>query len=88
MTKEMTTYRRVDGEGIWGEFGWVTDLEFFEDCDEPLKVLEEVWELRSTRTFWVGNKCPVCHETVDDYDGSDIVVHEQCRAEWEDENGH
>lgn len=47
----MTTYKSVNGDPI-GEFSWVTDMEFFEDDDEPVEVIEEVWRRVSTRTFW------------------------------------
>ena len=39
----MTTYKRVDGELICGEFGFVGELEWFEDDDEPTELIKEVW---------------------------------------------
>lgn len=42
----MTTWRREDGEPIWGEFGWVTDEEFFtEDVSgEHVVAIKETWQ--------------------------------------------
>lgn len=49
---EMTTYKRADGELI-SDYGWVGDLDYFDDdyCD-PVELVEEVWERKSVRTFW------------------------------------
>lgn len=52
----MTTYRRADGELIYGEFSFVCDTEFFEDADETTEYVEEVWELKAARTFTL----PLC----------------------------
>jgi hypothetical protein len=38
--REMTTYHRADGEMI-ADFGWVTDLEWFEDDAWPTELVEE-----------------------------------------------
>lgn len=46
------TYKRVDLEQISDEWGWVTDLEFFEDDEDPVELIEEVWVRQSVRTFW------------------------------------
>lgn len=45
----MTTYKRADRDLIYGEYGWVTDLDYFDDADDPIELVEEVWERRSTR---------------------------------------
>ena len=45
------TYRRVDGEEIV-DYGWVTDLEYFEDAETPTELVEETWVRTSVRTFW------------------------------------
>ena len=48
-----TTYRRADGELIWGEYSYVHDLEFFEDeqhCD-GVDLIKEVWVLQETTPF-------------------------------------
>ncbi len=42
----MTTYKRADGECV-GDYGWVTDLEFFEDDWEPSQLIKEVWVRQS-----------------------------------------
>ena len=51
--KTWTTYKRADGELICNEYGWVGHLEYFEDDDDPTELIEEVWQLVSTRTFTV-----------------------------------
>jgi hypothetical protein len=45
------TYRRADGEHI-ADYGWVVDLEAFDDDEYPIELIEEVWERTSVRTFW------------------------------------
>lgn len=58
----MTTYKRADGHGIGGEYGWVTDMESVDadadGADEPIEFVEEVWVRQSVRTF----QRPVCSE--------------------------
>jgi hypothetical protein len=49
----LTTFKRDDKELIYDEFGWVTDLDYFDDEDEPIQLIEEVWERRSTRRIVV-----------------------------------
>lgn len=53
------TYRNADREPICGEYSFVTDLDYwFDDIDEPVELVEEVWDLRVRRTFWqVPNIC-------------------------------
>lgn len=46
------TYRRADGEEI-GDFGWVTDLDGYDEWDdEPREYIEETWERVAVRVFW------------------------------------
>lgn len=45
------TYKRADGEHI-DDWGWVTDLEYFEDDSYPVELVEETWERTSVRRFW------------------------------------
>jgi hypothetical protein len=62
------TYKRADGKPIWGEYGWVDDLEFFEGDDwDYLEVTEETWQLVGTRPLILGaleRWCHVCGEDV------------------------
>lgn len=53
---EMTTYRRVDGELIAGEFAWVTDVDFFDDDHglDYLEVIAETWTRTGQRTLKFG----------------------------------
>lgn len=50
---EMTTYRNADGSLIDGEFGWVGELDFWDeaDLDEPTEVVKQVWICQSTETI-------------------------------------
>ena len=67
-TKTMTTYRRADGELIGGEYGWVADTDFFDDEEDYLEVVEEVWTLASTRTLKFGplsRWCDTCDEDIE-----------------------
>lgn len=38
------TFERADGELIGGEFGWVSDVEYFDD-DGPTKLVRKRWQL-------------------------------------------
>jgi hypothetical protein len=46
-----TSYRRADGEHI-EDYGWVTDLDWFDDYDDPVELIEERWTRTTVRTFW------------------------------------
>jgi hypothetical protein len=45
------TYKRADGEHI-DEWGWVTELDYLDDEDEPVELIEETWERVTVRRFW------------------------------------
>lgn len=47
------TFKLADGELVYGEFGWVTDLDFFDDIDEPIELIEERWQRTYERRRWV-----------------------------------
>lgn len=55
----MTTYRMADGDLVSGEFGWVANTEYFEDTEEPVELIKEVWVLQVAEdltifpTHWV-----------------------------------
>lgn len=51
MKNNLTTYRRADGEPIWGEYDFVVNEEFLEEVDEPLDVIKEVWQLSSSEVI-------------------------------------
>ncbi len=55
---EWTTYRRADGEMIYGEYTFVTELEWFESDDEPTDLIEETWVLQSARKLTVNERPP------------------------------
>jgi len=57
---EMTTWRRADGEPIWGEFDFVTDDVWLEEgeFDEPTEILKEVWTRVSSETTVYGQPEP------------------------------
>lgn len=40
-----TTYELADGDLIMGEFGWVTDTDFFDDLDDQVEVIRREWKL-------------------------------------------
>lgn len=73
----MTTYKRVDGEPVAGEYGWVVDFEFFDDerqyADEPFDVVREVWTLSEAEvitvkpTHWVDDPCAFCGDSLGDH---------------------
>jgi hypothetical protein len=45
MSDELVTYKMADGSLIGGEFSWTTDLEFFDEGDDPSEVVREWWRL-------------------------------------------
>ena len=47
-----TTYKRADGETVGDDYGWVTDLEFFEADEEPVELVVETWNRATVRRFW------------------------------------
>ncbi len=49
----LTTYERADGEPIAGEFDFVTQLEWFEDDDEPTELIKRTWHLVEVVTMTV-----------------------------------
>jgi hypothetical protein len=58
------TYRRADGE-LTGDFGWVTDLEWFDDTDEDIvRLRRQRWVLADEDIIEVVHRttlCPICH---------------------------
>lgn len=75
MTREArtwTTYHRKDGEPIDGMYGWVSDLEFFDDTYtqyDPIELVKEVWVLQSREEItypapcehvWEDDECVEC----------------------------
>lgn len=48
----MTTYRRADGEPIL-DYDFVLHEEFFEDLDEPIDLIVEVWQVIETRPLTI-----------------------------------
>ena len=40
----MITYRLASGDLIYGQYGWVTDSDYFDDVDWPLEVVRETWQ--------------------------------------------
>lgn len=46
------TYRHADGEAVGNEFGWVTDLDYFDDYYDPVELIEESWVRMKVRRFW------------------------------------
>lgn len=53
-------YRCTPGD----EYGWVTDKEWFDDIDDPVTTVRQVWRLVSeeTVTFHPSTElCPMCH---------------------------
>jgi hypothetical protein len=45
------TYRRADREAIV-DYGWVTDLDIFDDDEQPVELIEETWRRTGARRFW------------------------------------
>lgn len=51
-----TTYRMANGEPIWGDYAWVDSPEFFDDLDEPIEVVKEVWVLQNSDVVTFGTQ--------------------------------
>jgi hypothetical protein len=61
---EMTTYRMADGSQVYGEYSFVTDLEFFDESDEPVELVKETWILRFREH--VRYHSPLCQSFLED----------------------
>lgn len=48
--KLWVTYKLANGDLVGGEYGFVTDDEFFDDIDEPVEVVKQTWRLVSSET--------------------------------------
>lgn len=51
--QRMTTYKLANGEPVLGEFSWVTDLDYFDDLEEPVEIIEQRWECVITQRRWL-----------------------------------
>lgn len=74
---ESYVYRRADNEPIYGEYGWVTDLDYFEDEDDDIRLKRQRWQLISEDVIEIIHRtalCPTCHgdETVPSPAGIDV----------------
>ena len=83
--RSMTTYKRADGEPIAREYGWVTDLEYFEEDYEPTKYICEDWLLVNRTVIWIPDHgvCQECGDDVtlpSDYDGKMLLTCDDCLA--------
>ena len=92
---DLTTYKRADGEMIADEFGWVADIDYFEDLDEPIKLVREDWRRIKRIEFWHPDfgHCAECGEDVplpDDYDGKMLLycADPECITERESAQNH
>lgn len=47
----MITFKRADGELI-DDHGWVTSLDYFDDYDYPVELVEERWERKAISQYW------------------------------------
>lgn len=68
-----TTYKMADGSDVWGEYGFVTELDWFEDCDDPTEIAEEAWRLVTRRKGTVYPQTQLCDD---------------CAGEGEDDDGY
>lgn len=56
----MKIYKRGDGE-LWDDFARVVDIDpYLDELDDETEVIEEVWELKSSRAF--SRSCHDCEE--------------------------
>lgn len=60
LSDPLTTYRLADDSLIAGEYGWTTTPEFFDDEDEAVLVVREVWAKQSSELVWV-HPTPCAH---------------------------
>ncbi len=78
----MTTYHRVDGEFINGDFGWVTDLDWFDDLDGPIELVRTTWRCEAqahVRRSPGMTLCPLCEgEGVVENHSHDLVACPRC----------
>lgn len=85
------TYKRADGDPVGGEYGWVTDTEFFED-EDYVEVVKEVWTLASRETIKLGETdrwCFTCDAemTLPEPVNGPVFCSHQCALEAKQEQG-
>lgn len=74
---EFVTYKRADGKLIQGEYSFVTDIDYFDgDAEEQncLDVIEERWQLVSSRTLKFGTTSRWCSECDEDVELDEPVT--------------
>jgi len=82
--ERMTTYKLKSGDPVYGEYSWVTTLDYFDEDDEPNDLIEEVWECVSFREFkYPTPKCIECDNTDRQlFETDDGLLCAPCAAEY------
>jgi hypothetical protein len=55
---DFTTYEMADGSQVWGEYSFVTELEFFEDRDSEIKLIKKTYRLLTTEEITLPDPFP------------------------------
>ena len=53
------TYQMADGSQVWGEYSFVTDLEFFEDRDVEIRLIKRTYRLVSEEEIVLPDPYPI-----------------------------
>jgi len=67
---EFIVYAMEDGSLVYGEFSFVTDLEFFDDRDYEIRLVKRVYALVSEETIVLEDPYPI--EDEEDDEESDV----------------
>ncbi len=55
---ESYVYSRPDGEAVYGDASWVTELDWFDDRDEAITLRRQVWRLVSEEVVTLDDPYP------------------------------
>jgi hypothetical protein len=56
---EFTVYEMADGDLVFGEYQFVTDLDFFDDRDEEVKLIKRTYRLIAEEEIVLPDPYPI-----------------------------
>lgn len=56
---DFIVYAMADGEPIWGEYGFVTSLDGFEDREEEVRLIKRTYRLLSEEEIVLPDPYPI-----------------------------
>lgn len=81
MSDKTTTYRHANGELVYGEYATVGDLDYFDDEDPGVQIIEEVWVLERRRIGTVHDQ--LCHTCMGEGETDEGLMCSACKGSGE-----